>query len=264
MFVIGFCGRKLARIIEEIVDFENNFNQTVGKGLKNYLHVSHSESSAYLELIRNNQFKIFGNIEEIHRFHKDIFYPKLLQCAGDIHKIFDMFLNFIKDGHFYCYVTYAMNSMNFQKIWAENRDTINERQHEVKDSLGLHALLAEPIQHLTRYTLFFVKITDKFPKKLDDIDDSIKRSFLAERQIKNYVQMVNNSMKIHDIKQCYEVCACNALSYAKISFELFLEIPSRLISSNKANSFGWMHSTLSATRNQHTMGRYSFLKIVSF
>lgn len=98
--------------MEELLKSEENYILALENGITHYLSALKCESLP--KCLRGKKKQIFGNIEKIYEFHKNKFYPNLLQCGGDVVKTADLFTSFITNDYFYEHVTYGtfQSSMN--------------------------------------------------------------------------------------------------------------------------------------------------------
>jgi hypothetical protein len=92
--------------------------RTLHAGIKNYYEKMDTEILP--RQLMGQKFRIFGNIENIYRFHKEEFLPKLAECNEDIELISETFTYFIQNDYFYGYVLYAINSKKSEVICNNN------------------------------------------------------------------------------------------------------------------------------------------------
>ena len=105
---------KLSNIINELLENEQSYVDTLERGIKNY--VTSLDKEKIPPTLRGQKFRIFGNIENIYRFHKLEFLPQLVECNENVTLIADTFVSFLKKDFFYGYVLYAINSKKSEKI----------------------------------------------------------------------------------------------------------------------------------------------------
>lgn len=80
-------------------------------------------------------------------------------------------------------------------------DYFRQKQHELRDQLGIDSFLLGPIQRLPKYQLLLYQLIQALGKHLDD--DAIKHQIAlcckAEKYIQRLLDRVNASMAISDI-----------------------------------------------------------------
>lgn len=201
---------KVPHIIDEILTNEQNYIQTLSRGIHVYM-------SAFDESFDNNappaallgqKFHLFGNIERIRDFHANTFYPALQQCdPSDVGAICETFCRFCTEHRFYMYVLYAINSKHGDWLASRHRDFFAERQLAYGDRLGLNSFLLQPIQRLPRYQLLLRELIKELAKFLDvaGIKEQIASCCRAEKHLQRLLDQVNSSMTINDVVDNVEI-----------------------------------------------------------
>lgn len=199
---------RISNIIKELLENEENYVQTLEKGIENYLGVMNEKDLP--PALRGQKYHIFGNIESIYEFHKDKFLPKLRENCASIQGVAETFIQFIEENRFYCYILFALNRPKSEKICNKNLDFFQERQNQVGDKLGLNSFLLQPIQRLPRYKLLLAEINKEALKLIadalmDTVKDEIGVLCKAEKRLERFIDIVNEAMSINDICECYEL-----------------------------------------------------------
>lgn len=194
--------------MKELLDNEENYVNTLGKGIEDYVSVMHQKDLPMA--LRGQRYHIFGNIEKIYQFHRETFLPKLRENRASIAGIAETFIKFIESDRLYCYILFALNRPKSEKICNKNLEFFQERQHAVEDKLGLNSFLLQPIQRLPRYKLLLAEINKEVLKLiadslLDSVKDEIGILCKAEKRLERFIDVVNEAMSINDIQECYEV-----------------------------------------------------------
>lgn len=194
--------------MKELLDNEENYVNTLGKGIEDYVSVMHQKDLPMA--LRGQRYHIFGNIEKIYQFHREVFLPKLRENRASIAGIAETFIKFIESDRFYCYILFALNRPKSEKICNKNLEFFQERQQAVEDKLGLNSFLLQPIQRLPRYKLLLAEINKEVLKLiadslLDSVKDEIGVLCKAEKRLERFIDVLNEAMSINDIQECYEV-----------------------------------------------------------
>uniref|UniRef100_A0A8D8KAC2 Pleckstrin homology domain-containing family G member 4B n=2 Tax=Culex pipiens TaxID=7175 RepID=A0A8D8KAC2_CULPI len=201
-------SERITNIMKELLDNEENYVNTLGKGIEDYVSVMHQKDLPMA--LRGQRYHIFGNIEKIYQFHREIFLPKLRENRASIAGIAETFIKFIESDRLYCYILFALNRPKSEKICNKNLEFFQERQHAVEDKLGLNSFLLQPIQRLPRYKLLLAEINKEVLKLiadslLDSVKDEIGILCKAEKRLERFIDVVNEAMSINDIQECYEL-----------------------------------------------------------
>ncbi|XP_052873182.1 uncharacterized protein LOC128278490 [Anopheles cruzii] len=199
---------RVTNILQELLDNEANYVQTLGRGITNYISIMTAK-----ELppgLRGQRYHIFGNIEKIHSLHQNQFLPMLQSNRASIQGIAETFIRFLEHDKFYCYIMFALNRPKSERICNRNLDFFQRRQSDVDDKLGLNSFLLQPIQRLPRYKLLLAEINKEILKQMEDtLLDSVKDEIgilcKAEKRLERFIDVVNEAMSINDIQECYEV-----------------------------------------------------------
>uniref|UniRef100_A0A1Q3FJR2 Putative guanine nucleotide exchange factor for rho and rac gtpase n=1 Tax=Culex tarsalis TaxID=7177 RepID=A0A1Q3FJR2_CULTA len=200
-------SERITNIMKELLDNEENYVNTLGKGIEDYVSVMHQKDLPMA--LRGQRYHIFGNIEKIYQFHREIFLPRLRENRASIAGIAETFIKFIESDRFYCYILFALNRPKSEKICNKNLEFFQERQHAVEDKLGLNSFLLQPIQRLPRYKLLLAEVNKEVLKLiadslLDSVKDEIGVLCKAEKRLEKFIDVVNEAMSINDIQECYE------------------------------------------------------------
>uniref|UniRef100_A0A2M4ANF3 Putative guanine nucleotide exchange factor for rho and rac gtpase n=2 Tax=Anopheles triannulatus TaxID=58253 RepID=A0A2M4ANF3_9DIPT len=202
---------RVKSILQELLQNEANYVQTLGRGIENYVGIMGSK-----ELppgLRGQRYHIFGNIEKIHSLHRDKFLPMLERNQASIQGIAETFIRFLEHDKFYCYIMFALNRPKSERICNRNLDFFQRRQTDVDDKLGLNSFLLQPIQRLPRYKLLLAEINKEILKQTDEmLLEAVKGEIgvlcKAEKRLERFIDIVNEAMSINDIQECYEERKC--------------------------------------------------------
>ncbi|XP_058986433.1 triple functional domain protein [Musca domestica] len=194
-----FCAKGMEHIqpiLEELIKTEESYVESIWKGLKNYGNVF--EQRDLPRGMKGKKYVLFGNIEQIAEFHRDIFLPMLLRNRNNIKQLFDQFQRYIEEDYFYAYVLYAMNNQRSLELCNENKKFFKTMQAKCEDNLGINSFLLQPIQRVPRYSLmlkeFIKKLFDKYPMK--PLIDSCCR---LDRRLQILLNAINKSEVINDV-----------------------------------------------------------------
>lgn len=89
-----FRRRRLANILDELLDNERTYVSVLQTGIRNYMHVF--DGNDLPDTLRGQKYHMFGNMHRINDFHEHEFYPALLKCNRDIVAISNTFYDYIQ------------------------------------------------------------------------------------------------------------------------------------------------------------------------
>lgn len=98
---------KLYNIIQELIEKEQSYVDCLETGMLNYM--SALDTTELPLSLRGQKYRIFGNIQNLYDFHKNIFLPQIIKCSHDMEQLAELFTSYIQRDSFYGYVLYALN-----------------------------------------------------------------------------------------------------------------------------------------------------------
>eukprot|EP00116_Pleurobrachia_bachei_P001790 sb/3462052/ len=142
--------KKLKLVVEELVKSENDYVLSLDYIVRQYTAhlMKHKLWSVHPKLL--------GNIEEIYRFHRELFLPDLLQCGGDPLKVAGVFMK--HRAKYDLHVQYCRNKPRSEAVYSEHEQDLEQVQKVLNQSLSLSAFLIKPVQRITKYQLLLAEI----------------------------------------------------------------------------------------------------------
>ncbi|XP_035898788.1 uncharacterized protein LOC118506144 isoform X3 [Anopheles stephensi] len=204
----------ILKVITELIEKEQKYIETLDQGIRNYVPAMYSQTlPTALRGLRNI---LFINLEEILRTHRDHLLPDLERAANlsstsstdsgrKAEKIAEVFLSYIENERFYCYVQFAMHQANSEAVRLRYNDYFLKIQHDLGDMLGLNSLLLHPIQRLPRYKLLLNEMVKDLLKDGDGKRTMSRRTALlckVDKRLSILIDRVNQAINVHDIRQC--------------------------------------------------------------
>lgn len=197
-------SKKLKMIINELMQSEFTYIQSLERGIKNYVKVIKEGDESVPKNLRHQTFSLFGNVEEIAEFHSNSVYPRLKCCNESISKIAEVFTSFIQNDLFYCYVNYAINHKTAEQIITANQNYFSQLRIISKDMLGVNSFIILPIQRLPRYKLFMTAIIQELTREIPIDQDDFNACSAAEKSFSQLLCRVNESLAINEIIETRE------------------------------------------------------------
>lgn len=202
---IKLQASKLDRISHELLQKELSYIQALERGLEHYVSVIRQGSHEVPQMLRNQTFKFFGNIEEIYKLHKHSVYPRLLLCKGNARLIADTITSFIQNDYFYCYVIYAMNQRSAEQWIAHNKHYFEGLRKNSDDLLGVNSFIIQPIQKLPRYKMLFDEMIKELSNDISSNKETIAACCVSEKKIQRLLNRLNEALSINDIIETHEM-----------------------------------------------------------
>ena len=100
-------------------------------------------------------------MEDIFKFHRELFLPDLLQCGGDPIKVAEVFLKY--RSKYDLHVQYCVNKPKSEAVYSEHEQELEEIQKVLDQNFSLSSFLIKPVQRITKYQLLLAEIL-KFGK----------------------------------------------------------------------------------------------------
>lgn len=168
------------------MDKESSYIAKLGRGIEDYLKTF--DSVLLPDSLKGQKRNIFSNIEAIYEFHKETFFPNLVQCDFNPEKIADTFTSYINGYQFDIYILYVLNQKKSQALRKENEYFFRQIQ---KDRLGIGSFLLSPVQMLPRYQLMIAELLKNLMKDLDKHKVAVAACCIAEKAIQKMLNDVN-------------------------------------------------------------------------
>ncbi|CRK96804.1 CLUMA_CG009904, isoform A [Clunio marinus] len=200
---------KLDRIINELLQKELSYLQALERGIQYYVRVIKAGNPGVPEILKNQTFRLFGNIEEIYKLHKNSVYPRLLIANGNARQIAETLNCFITNDLFYCYIIYAINQKTAEQLISSHYNFFEDLRSTSDDFLGIHSFVIQPIQKLPRYKMFLDEIIKELMRQeMTAINKEILAiCCVAEKNVQRLLVRLNEALSINDIIETHEFSA---------------------------------------------------------
>ncbi|XP_052903318.1 uncharacterized protein LOC128310661 [Anopheles moucheti] len=204
----------IRKVITELIEKEQKYIETLDQGIRNYVPAMYAQTLP--AALRGQRNIIFINLEEILRTHRDQLLPDLEHAANlsstseadsgrMAEKIAEVFLSYIENDRFYCYVQFAMHQADSESLRLRYNDYFLKIQHDIDDRLGLNSLLLQPIQRLPRYKLLLNEMVKDLLKDGNKTGTMSRRTAIlckVDKRLSILIERVNQAINVHDIRQC--------------------------------------------------------------
>lgn len=198
-----FASKKIAYIIEELIQTEANYVDNLKRGLRNYAGIFYREDLP--DTLKGKKDDLLGNVEEILFLHEKSILPMMLRNQRDLKKMFDDFSDFIDKNQLYCYVIFTMHKKTSMELRQDHRDYLKTLQTEFNDKLGIDSFLVQPIQRLTRYPLLLQQLISDFYKNGINCKPVLMSCCKLETRMRNHILVVNQCEEVKEIEELQEL-----------------------------------------------------------
>lgn len=141
---------------------------------------------------------LFGTIERIHFFHKNLFSPTLESCNGDVVAFSNAITEMCSDGSFNCYLIYGLD----EKACTHRRNLYYRFfMEKITKESGI-AFSFSPIQQLARYHLTLIKLLEE-SHKLPASSDEVSAISRAEQAFKRMIDRVYITRNLSQSSRLY-------------------------------------------------------------
>lgn len=178
--------RKITLVMDELINTEYVYVNDLRCIVDGY--ITSFDDIDYIDLACNKSI-IFGNIEEIFKFHNFFFLEELKSCKNVPNLVGNVFLNH-KD-KFNLYADYCKNKAKSEKMRRELATITTffvDRQRELGHKLNLDSYLLKPVQRITKYQLLLTEILKYVSKK----NPAYKNIMQALHTMKKSLKHVND------------------------------------------------------------------------
>ncbi|KAJ8309753.1 hypothetical protein KUTeg_011618 [Tegillarca granosa] len=147
---------KRRHVLNELIETEKTYVTQLEDILKGYCYEMDNRHMQHLipeELIGKKEI-LFGNLEQIYNFHKNIFLHELQNCQDAPAKVGKCFVQ--RNEEFHLYSIYCQNKLRSEALRNQIGDQnpfFMECQRRLRHKLPLGAYLLKPVQRITKYQL---------------------------------------------------------------------------------------------------------------
>lgn len=180
-------------LIARLVEDERKYIEDMEMMIKNYVEVVDAAPNWMPKTLIGHKIRLFGNIEEILKFHKMVFYPQLLKNTDSALKITKIIIIHIIGDAFEPYITFGILQKQIRS-WQKQFQVFLD---QVQTNCGIKYKY-EPNEQLAKYQKFLQLI-----QKETDQQSSVKLFQKAENKIHLLLVKISNTSKIYYELQSY-------------------------------------------------------------
>ncbi|KAM3722372.1 Kalirin [Dirofilaria immitis] len=167
--------RKMREPMMELIKSEKDYIEDLHKCIKYYLNAYHAANDTLPFAIRDKEKEIFSNIEQLYKFHNEIFLPELIKHENDPEDVGYCFI-FSVEMLNTLYTEYCVNKEQNNYIIAlpeamQFFSEIRER-NGLEHSQDLSSLVIKPVQRITRYRLMLEQLLKNCKNNVDEIKEA--------------------------------------------------------------------------------------------
>lgn len=206
-------------------------------GIRNYLLPISDPSKCHIPVpreIRLQKFKLFGNIEDIHRLHEAVILPQIIACEYNVLKVAQTFIDFVDNDTFYSYINYVIIHLHAKEMISSYMNFFKSVQQHCNDRLGVQSFILQPIQKLPRYPLLFEEMIKELSTEMQENKLILAKLCVAKKKLEKYLTRMNQALQLNDIVETHDLAVSvqySALTLLQLEFHedinrpLFLIVP---------------------------------------
>ncbi|KAK3095367.1 hypothetical protein FSP39_013819 [Pinctada imbricata] len=184
---------KRRHVLNELIETEKTYVSQLSDILNGYYSKMEERSMQHLipEELKGKRDILFGNLEQIYKFHNDTFLQELENCQDMPAKVGACFAN--RKEEFHLYSLYCQNKKRSEALRNQIGDQnpfFMECQRRLGHKLPLGAYLLKPVQRITKYQLLLKEML----RFSDDNQESEVQLREALNCMLEVVRYVNDSM----------------------------------------------------------------------
>ncbi|KAK3596722.1 hypothetical protein CHS0354_025019 [Potamilus streckersoni] len=184
---------KRMHVLNELIETETTYVQEMHDILRGYYCEMDNRTMQHLmpEELFNKKEVLFSNLDQIYKFHHDVFLKELQNCEDNPTKVGKCFVN--RKDEFQMYCVYCQNKPKSEALRTQvgdNNPFFKECQRRLGHKLPLSAYLLKPIQRITKYQLLLkemLKYTQEDKSSQAQLEEALNTML-------DVLRIVNNSM----------------------------------------------------------------------
>lgn len=187
--------KKRAQVVNELLETERVYVSDLKCVVEGYMKEYQEGSPDLPRELRGKKAIIFGNIDEIYQFHRDVFLRELELCTDQPLLVGEVFI--AKEDEFEMYASYCKNKPSSEALRKECAQVpfFQDCQRKLGHQLPLHAYLLKPIQRITKYQLILKEMI-KYSLKTQDSCESLEKALEGMRKVLKNLNDVMHSTYI--------------------------------------------------------------------
>lgn len=187
------CARKKEFIMAELLQTERTYVKDLEICIESFLKDMKNGSNVPKKLVGKEEI-VFGNIEDIYQFHKQIFLKELEKYQTIPEDVGHCFVTWA--AKFDMYVFYCQNKPVSNDFVVQNGGTYYEdiqQKHKIEHSLP--AYLIKPVQRITKYQLLLKDLQSCCDEGQGELKDGLEVCM-------NIPKKANDAMHLSLLEQC--------------------------------------------------------------
>ncbi|XP_047524837.1 kalirin isoform X1 [Pieris napi] len=187
-------ARRKEFIMAELLQTERAYVKDLETCITGYLREMRTDPASVPALLQGKEELIFGNIEEIHRFHERIFLRELDKYEAWPEDVGHCFVTWARQ--FDMYVSYCRNKPDSNAAVVQHAGDYFERvQRRKKLEHPLAAYLIKPVQRITKYQLLLKDLQACCAEGQGEIKDGLEVMLSVPKK-------ANDAMHLSNLEGC--------------------------------------------------------------
>ncbi|XP_057701126.1 rho guanine nucleotide exchange factor 25 isoform X1 [Corythoichthys intestinalis] len=161
-------------VLTELIETERLYVEDLGLIVQGYMATMTNQGVP--EDLKGKERIVFGNIQQIHDWHKSYFLGELEKCVTDPDSLAELFIKHERRLHMY--VVYCQNKPKSEHVVSEYIETFFEDlRQQLGHRLQLNDLLIKPVQRIMKYQLLlkdFLKYYSKAGRNVKQLQRAVE------------------------------------------------------------------------------------------
>uniref|UniRef100_A0A3Q2SZR5 Quattro n=1 Tax=Fundulus heteroclitus TaxID=8078 RepID=A0A3Q2SZR5_FUNHE len=187
---------KVQKILEELLSTEREYVKALGYVRENYF--PELERADVPQDLRGQRGSIFGNLENLHDFHRHYFLDELESCVKEPFRVGRCFLRHRES--FALYALYSKNKPQSDRLLTNHGKTFfKQKQLQLGDKMDLWSYLLKPVQRISKYSLLLQDVMRECgPEQTREVAEIKAALEVIHFQLRHG----NNLLAMDAIRQC--------------------------------------------------------------
>ncbi|VDK41952.1 unnamed protein product [Anisakis simplex] len=167
--------RKIREPMMELIKSEKDYIEDMRNCISYYLSAYRNAGNSIPATLRNKERELFGNMEQLYKFHSEVFLPELIKYENDPEDVGYCFIFSVETLNS-LYIEYCVNmeQNNYLITLPEAVQFFSEirEKNSLEHNQNLQSFIIKPVQRITRYRLMLEQLVKNCKNNVDEIKEA--------------------------------------------------------------------------------------------
>lgn len=167
--------RKMREPMMELIKSEKDYIEDMRNCICYYLSAYRDAGNSVPAAIRNKEKELFGNIEQLYKFHSEVFLPELIKYENDPEDVGYCFIFSVEIlNSLYTEYCVNMEQNNYLITLPEAVQFFSEirEKNSLEHNQNLQSFIIKPVQRITRYRLMLEQLLKNCKNNVEEIKEA--------------------------------------------------------------------------------------------